>query len=110
MADKIKLVQGDNRPYIRLTLTNSDGTPMDLSDPDTSVVVHFRASGGAAVLAELTCVKQGTGADGKCYFNFPGTTLDVEPGPYEGEIEVTIEGEKQTVYDILKFNVRAQFN
>lgn len=110
MAEKIKLVQGDNRPYIRLTLTNSDSTPMDLSDPGTTVVVHFRQTGAAQILSTLVCTKQGSGTDGKCYFNFPGTTLDVEPGLYEGEIEVTIDGEKQTVYDTLKFNVRAQFN
>lgn len=110
MAEKIKLVQGDNRPYIRLTLTNSDGTPMNLSAPDTTVVVYFRQTGAAAILATLTCSKQGDGTEGKCYFNFPGTTLDVEPGLYEGEIEVTIDGEKQTVYDTLKFNIRAQFN
>jgi hypothetical protein len=110
MAEKIKLVQGDNRPYIRLTLTNSDGTPMDISDPFTTVIVYFRRVGEDEILATLVCSKQGDGTDGRCFFNFPGTTLDVEPGLYEGEIEVTIDGDKQTIYDTLKFNVRAQFN
>lgn len=110
MAEKIKLVQGDNRPYIRLSLTNSDGTPMDLSALDTTVVVYFRRAGEDTVLSTLACSKVGSGADGRCVFNFPGSTLDVEPGQYEGEIEVTVDGDKQTIYDTLKFNVRAQFN
>lgn len=108
MADKIKLVQGDNRPYIKLTLKNADGTVMNLSD--STVVVHFRAAGGSSILSTLSCSLQNGGTDGVAVFNFPGNTLNVEPGSYEGEIEVTTAGEKQTVYDILKFNVRAQFN
>ncbi len=82
---------------------------MDLSDPQTNIMVHFRSVGSAIVLADLVCSKQGSGTDGKCFFNFPGNTLDVPPGIYEGEIEVTIDGDRQTVYDLLKFSVRAQF-
>jgi hypothetical protein len=43
VAERIRLVQGDNRPYIRMTLRQADGTAMDLQNA-TSVVV-LRANG-----------------------------------------------------------------
>lgn len=107
MADKIKLVQGDNRPYIRLTLTRPDGSAVDVSD--AVVRVKFRAAGSTEVLSTLTCTKPNGGADGLVVFNFPGNTLDVTPGQYEGEVEADYDGEIETVYDILKFTVRAEF-
>ena len=108
MSSRIRLVQGDNRPYIRLTLRQADGVPMNLTD--ATVVVYFRRAGEAAILATLPCTKVGGGATGEVTFNFPGNTLNVEPGAYEGEIEVDFAGEKQTVYEVLKFSVSAQFN
>lgn len=109
MADKIKLVKGDNRPFITLTLTDSTGATIDLSDVNTSVVVYFRATGTTTVLATLTTTKINSGLTGMVKFNFPGTTLNITPGAYEGEIEITFNGEKQTVYDVLKFQLRDQF-
>jgi hypothetical protein len=107
MSDKIKLVQGDNLPYIRLSLKNADETALDVSG--SIVRVYFRAKGQTTVLSTLTCTKPNGGADGVVVFNFPGTTLNVEPGYYEGEVEVDFAGTKQTVYDTLQFQVRAQF-
>lgn len=108
MAERIRLVQGDNRPYIRMTLRQADGTAMDLQNA-TSVVVHFRRAGDTAVLSTLVCTKLDGGAGGEVSFNFPGQALNVQPGPYEGEIEIDFDGEKQTVYEVLKFTVRPQF-
>lgn len=106
----IKLVQGDNRPYIRVSLTNADGTPLDVSAGGTTVQVLFRQSGTTSVLSTLTCTKPNGGADGVVQFNFPGTTLNVTPGSYEGEIQITFaDTTVQTVFDTLKFYVRQQF-
>ena len=105
----IKLVQGDNRPYIKMTLTNADGTVVDVSSASTVVQVLFRQAGTSAILSTLTCTKPNGGADGVVQFNFPTTTLDVTPGSYEGEIQITFGSEIQTVYDTLKFYVRQQF-
>lgn len=107
MSSRIRLVQGDNRPYINMTLRQADGTAMNLTD--ATVVVYFRAAGANTVLATLPCTKVNNGVGGEVYFNFPGQTLDVEPGAYEGEIEIDFDGEKQTVYEVLKFTVRSQF-
>lgn len=106
----IKLVRNDNRPYITLTLTDSEGNAIDVSDGGTSVVVYFRAAGAADILSTLSTTKVDGGTTGKVKFNFPGATLDVEPGAYEGEVEIDFNGEFQTVYQILKFIVREDFD
>jgi hypothetical protein len=109
MSEKIKLVTNDNRPYVTLTLTDSvTGVAIDVSDPLTLVKVYFRAQGAAALTATLSCTKPSGGADGVVRFNFPATTLAVTPGAYEGEVEIDFNGEKQTLYDLLKFQVRQQ--
>jgi len=107
MSDKIKLVQGDNRPYIKLTLKNSDNTAVDVSS--ATVVVKFRAAGSTTTISTISCSKPNGGTDGVVIFNFPGTTLNVSPGSYEGEVEINFGNDVATVYDILKFSVRAQF-
>jgi hypothetical protein len=108
MTDKIKLVQGDNRPYIKLTLKDADGNIINLEN--TTVRVYFRATGSDTVLSTITCNMINGGRDGQVSFNFIGGVLNVEPGSYEGEIEIDFGGELQTVYDVLKFQVRQQFN
>ena len=110
MADVIKLVQNDNLPEITLTLTDANsGSAIDVSDPTTSVKVRFRAVGSTTLIATLDCVNVNSGTDGKVKFWFPNNTLDVEAGAYEGEIEINFNGNKQTVYDILKFKLREDF-
>ncbi len=116
MAEKIKLVQGDTLPYIKLTLSDPEtGERINVSDPDVIVRVKFRAAGSTTVLSTLICQKlieaPGTvaGDRGVVRFNFPNGTLDVEPGLYEGEVEIDFDGQVQTVYEVLKFNVRQQF-
>lgn len=102
-SDRIRLVAGDNRPYIRIQLYDNDDNPLDVTDPNITVTAHFRASGAAEVLAILPCEKMGGNL---VRHNFPGNTLDVDAGPYEEEIQIDFDGEKQTVYDRIKFTVR----
>lgn len=109
MSDKIKLVQGDTRPYIKLTLTDDSGTAINLSDSDTSVRVYFRAVGSSTVLSTISCSKLNGGLTGEVNFNFPSGALNVDPGQYEGEVEILFGTDKQTVYQTLKFVVRQQF-
>jgi len=106
----IKLVQGDNRPFITVTLSKRDGDPVNLSDPTTSVRIYFRRYGTDTILSTIVCGKLTDGTDGKVIFNFPAPVLDVEPGNYEGEIEVDFDGEKQTVFTPLRFVIRGQFD
>lgn len=110
MSGVIRLVQGDQRPYIKMTLTNPDGTPVDVSNVGTAVNVKFRAANTTTTLSTIPCLKTNGGADGVVSFNFPGTTLNVPAGQYEGEVEINFSGEYQTVYDVLNFVVRQQFS
>jgi hypothetical protein len=110
MAEKIKLVQGDNYPFIKLTLTDPlTAAAIDLSRSDVIVRVYFRAAGSTTILSTIVCEKINGGATGQIRFNFPNGVLDVEPGLYEGEVEIDFDGQTQTVYEVLKFSIRSQF-
>ncbi len=126
MADKIKLVQGDTKPAIIVSLTDeTTGEPIGLNT--TTVRMYFRALGETTILTTLTgtliagkVLADGTidatgayatpGAGGRVQFNWGSGDLDIEAGAYEGEIEITYaDGTKQTVFDLLKFKLREDF-
>jgi hypothetical protein len=105
----IKIVQNDNLPEVTLTLTDRQtGNPIDLSAATTTIVVKFRAFGSTTILATLTCSKVDA-ANGVIRFGFPGTTLDVPAGQYQGEIEMSFNGQILTAFDLLNFTLRADF-
>lgn len=108
MAEKIKLVQGDTYPQIRVTLTDENtGAVIDLTG--ATVTLHFRAVGADTVLfSRQGTVLQNEAALGKAIFIWQAGDLNVEAGEYEGEVEVywANTGARQTVYDLLKFRVR----
>lgn len=108
MSDVIKLVQGDSRPQLQLTITNENtGLPVDISG--ATVRMKFRAAGATGYLALLTGAVV-SGSAGTCVINWASTTLDVDEGDYEGEVEVTFADTTiQTVYKPLKFRLRADF-
>ena len=102
----IKVVQGDSKPNITVTLTDEiTGNAVDVSDPNTSVAVYFRKRGTTTLLSTIACTKTDA-VNGIVSFDFSGGVLDVDAGLYEGEIEVDFDGLTQTVYDVLKFRVR----
>lgn len=110
MAEKIKLVQGDTRPALVVTLTD-DQTGNAISVTGATVRLKFREIGSETVLSTITGSVAGTPV-GQVVFHWASvpTSLNVEPGDYEGEIEITFaDGQIQTVYDLLKFKVRQDF-
>ncbi len=108
MAEKIRLVQGDNLPRVVVELADQvSGDPIDLTQLDAAVL-KFRAAGGSGVLAVLPMLVVDA-EKGALSFGFPGATLDVPAGDYEGEIEMDFGGDIQTLYELLKFKVRPQF-
>tara|TARA_R100001530_G_C4283941_1_gene146323 strand:+ start:181 stop:558 length:378 start_codon:yes stop_codon:yes gene_type:complete len=121
--ETINLVSGDTKPEINLTLKDSNtaasGQTLDPDDSatwaviditDPTVRLKFRALGSSTILDTITCVKVAPYADGKCYVPWGSTTLDVAAGTYEGEVELTYaSGAVLTLYDRLKFKVRADF-
>tara|TARA_B100001939_G_scaffold84401_2_gene72099 strand:- start:721 stop:1056 length:336 start_codon:yes stop_codon:yes gene_type:complete len=108
MAETIKLVKGDELPQIVLTLTDDTAnSALDLSLSTTSVSIKFRKKGTTTTLSTISTTKTTDGTDGKVTFDFSGGVLDVDPGEYEGEIVINYNSSLQTVYDLLKFRVRA---
>jgi hypothetical protein len=109
-ADVIRLVEGDEKPVIVVTLTDDlTGTPIDLSLSTTVVTIKFREAGTTTLLSTIATSKLSGGTTGQIQFNFAGGVLDVDPGMYEGEIVINFNGEVQTVYDTLRFTVRENF-
>jgi hypothetical protein len=109
-TDVIRLVSGDERPVIILTLTDDvTGAPIDLSAPSTTIAVKFRKAGTTTVLSTITCTKVSGGSTGQVQFYFGSGELDVDPGMYEGEVQIDFNGEIQTVFETLRFTVRDNF-
>ena len=126
MAEKIKLVQGDTRPQLVLSLTDeTTGSPIDVSA--AAVRLKFRAAGESTLIATLTAtpvpgrvLEDGSidftdpfnvsGRGGRCVVNWSQQALANPAGDYEGEIEITFsDNTVQTVYGILKFKLRGEF-
>lgn len=127
MADRLKLVQGDTRPPLIVTISDVDG-PIDLSDGGITLRFKFRAEGDTVLLATFvgsklpglvqddstistTAPYDIPGKGGRCEFDwvFAPAALEGPAGNYEGEIEITFQdGSVQTVYDLLKFKMREQ--
>lgn len=108
MAESIKLVRGDTRPQVQVTLTDdTTGLPIDITG--ATVRLRFRAAGSDVVLATIVGTVT-SGVNGNAVFQWPVGSLNVDAGAYEGEIEVTFSDTTvQTVYDVLKFKLRDQF-
>lgn len=125
MAERIKLVQGDTKPAIFMSLTEKDsGDPINLVA--STVTLRFRKEGSSVLQATIVAdliggllQPDGTidasvpydtpGVGGLCQAEWAVGDLDCAPGKYEGEIEITFPDGTQTVYDILKFQVRGDF-
>jgi len=108
MAETIKLVKGDELPQITLTLTDDvTSSAVNLSAATTTVNVKFRKKGTTTTLSNISTTKTTDGSDGKVHFDFSNGVLDVDPGEYEGEVVINFNNSIQTVYDVLKFRVRA---
>lgn len=107
--ETIKLVRGDNRPYIKLAF-QQNGSALDLSGDSVTVTLRFRSVASEDTAFTVVATKVSGGATGEVTFNFPGDTLDLEAGYYEAEVEIDFDGERQTIYERLKFLVREQFN
>ena len=126
MSTKIRLVQGDTKPAIIVSLTDEvSGAPIGLNT--ATVRMFFRALGETTILTTLTgsllagrVIEDGTidssspydlaGSGGRVQFSWGSTDLVQPAGDYEGEIEITYaDGAKQTVFDLLKFKLREDF-
>lgn len=110
MTDKIKLVKDDTRPALVCTITD-DVTGVAVDITGCTVVLKFRALGSSTLQATVPgAVTNGPAGQVVFYPASAPTMLQGDAGDYEGEIEITFpDTTVQTVYDVLKFKVRADF-
>lgn len=109
----IKIVAGDNLPAYEITLSQqaADGSmvPIDVSAVTTVVRVYFRNRETPEQYLTIVCDKSNGGDDGVVSFEFPDGAVPAG-GQYEGEIELDFNGKRQTVFDVLRFRARDDFN
>lgn len=110
MVDKIKLVKDDTRPALVCNITD-DTTGAVISITGATVLLKFRAAGATYLQATVTgSITDGPNGQVTFYPSSNPAMLTGDAGDYEGEIEITFaDGTVQTVYDVLKFKVRADF-
>lgn len=107
----IYLVKDDNGTQVECIITRDNtGLPVDLTGAVARL--KFRKSGTADVLYTLTNVddEQVDLEGGQAVFVFESAQLDIPPGSYEGEVEVTFPNLNiETVFEVIKFQVRDDF-
>ena len=120
-SDTVNMVTGDTLPQLNFSLKDSStaasGKQLDEFDSTTwaplalngaSVTLRVRAVGSTTILKTVTCSLVGDGSSGQVTADL--TAFD-QAGTYEGELEITFSGGgKQTVYDLIKFKVRSDFD
>ena len=121
-SSTIKVVVGDTHPELNFKLRDSttaaSGQTLDAEDPKTFATIDLTCSttrlrirkiGTTTILKTITCTNT-SAANGKCSMAFTSDTFE-SAGFYEGEIEITkSDGNIQTVNDLIKFNVRDDFD
>lgn len=120
--ETIKLVTGDTLPDLSFTLKNSNtaaaGKNYDANDSSTwepinltssSLKLYIREIGDSTILKTLSGIVSNA-TEGKVIFSFANNAFEND-GIYEGEVEITYEdGGVQSMYDLVKFKVRSDFD
>lgn len=109
-AAEFYYVQGDTGPQLKISLTDEDtGTATDLTG--ATVKMYMKAAGAETVLLSKTLyVNPATATSGEAIVNWASGDLNVDPGTYLAEIEVTrASGVVETLYDTIKLRVREDF-
>ena len=121
-SQTVKVVTGDTLPEVTVNLKDSNtaatGKTLDADDNTTwapidltgaSVKLRIREVGSSTIIKTLT-MSVTDAANGKAATDFPSDTWTTA-GVFEGEVEVTFSsGGVQTIYDLIKFNVRSDFD
>lgn len=106
----VRLVQGESKPLILLTLTDDlTGTPVNLSAATTVVTVDLKDLGTKETLKTIVCTKLGSGVSGQVQFDFSGGASDVPLGTYEGVVIVDFDGDANTLTSRIPIRVRENF-
>lgn len=110
MSNIIKLVQGDTAPALVCTITD-ETTGAVVNIAGATVVLKMRAVGSTTLQATVTGSVTNGSAGQVTFFPISNPLmLSGAAGNYEGEIVITFpDTSVQTVYQTLKFLVKAEF-
>ncbi len=107
----IYLVRNDNGSQLECRLTRDDSdVPVDLTDAVAKL--RFRKKGTSTVIFTLNNITVAPVdlPQGQALFQFSAANLNLQPGLYEGEVEVTFNNSNiETVYETIDFKVRDDF-
>jgi len=121
-SQTLNMVVGDTLPELTVTLkdknTAASGQSLDANDSDTwapinltgsTIRLRIREVGGSTITDTRTMsITDATGGQAATIFT---TSSFPSAGTYEGEIEMTTSsGGIQTIYDLVKFKVREDFD
>lgn len=119
MSGLINLVSNDGLPSLAITLKNANTgepddpdtwDPIDVSDVTAVVYMKFRKQGSTTIIDTMTCINETDGTDGRVVLIWSPTALaGLTAGLYEGELYIDFNGVIQTVYDVVRFNIREDF-
>jgi len=105
----IKLVRNDTGPQLQFTITDSlTGNPIDLTG--ATVTLHFRAANSDTLLFSRAAVIQAPATNGVAVLGWAPGNLDLDAGEYVGEVETVLaSGLRETIFDVLQFELREDF-
>lgn len=105
----IKLVRNDTGPQLRFTLTDAlTGAPIDLTS--ATVTLHFKAVNSNALLFSRPAAVVPPATAGIAVLGWVSGDLNLDAGEYAGEVEVVVaSGMRETIFDVLQFELREDF-
>jgi hypothetical protein len=112
MPDKLFFVEGDRKPDVYFALKTAEGAAIDVSSGTATVKFRFiqqDVQGGTPKQGIITLSKPNGGTDGVVLLTWATTSLDT-PGEFQAEIEIDWNGLKQTVPDLVHYNVRPKLD
>ena len=104
------LVQGDTGPQIKVTVTRDEtGEVVDMTG--ATVYLKIRPKNSKTLTLTLTSTDVGSNLqEGVAIFVFSDGDLDIDPGNYEGEIEINFDdGSTETIFELVELFVREDF-
>jgi hypothetical protein len=120
-TETVKFVTGDSLPEVTVNLKDSNtaasGKVLDENDNTTWAPINLTGAGvkmrirevGSETITKTLTMSVTDAANGQAATDFPATFTT--PGVFEGEVEITFStGGIQTIYDLIKFNVRGDFD
>ena len=122
MAATIRLVQGDDLPSVSFTIRDAnraaEGQELDKKDSDTwrpvdltgAIVSAVVSDAGANVQKDVVAVHVLDAAAGEVILYFNDCVFVNKAGRYDCEVTVSFPIGRQTVYDMLSFDVRERIN